>query len=215
MSYEDAASVLVHEMGFNRAEVLLALDDNAGDFEKSVQNLLAGKYKPPPYQNAGHVDIPQQEEVKKKKIYPDFMSLFRGKKHEEKSEKASAPSLYDADTSGAGGLPHLTMMPPPYQKLEREILLKDWEVQMGVKPVKSIQPEKDNSASVFSGDGFNPLPDADERCTVCFSALTLDIESIYSESKSQIISHDNKVSLCNFVFPLFPFIGLWLNAHFG
>ena len=114
--------------------------------------------------------------------------LKRGKAPDFILEDPSAPPLFcsgnvDMPSDKICGFPNfqLDVLPPPYQAVEKERKIKNWEVNMNLVYMNE-NTEQQKSKS------FSPLADKSERCPVCFNAV----------GEEKVVFHKAKV--CNLVF---------------
>jgi len=186
MSQEELIDKLVKDMGFNRAEATMALNDASGNMERAVDKLLNGDYAPPPYTptnepasteplcTGGQMNTAsEQKPPVEGGAYPsvrNFLSELTGRSTRPvfDEENPTAPPLVvdlpDIDDNRRSTalnepqLPHqLHTLPPPYEILQKETKMKSWEEEMSIEFAER--------------DFVNYTASESERCAVCFSAI--------------------------------------------
>jgi len=140
---QDSVDVLVKEMGFARGEAMMAIADCNGNIELAVENLLTGKYAPPPYS-----DI-ENERSTILNCDDVAISLAPGNRPQMVgSKKISHENYFGIDAN-----------PPPYTKVCLKSELDNWEVQS-----KATFCSLDSSYSRVGGGSF-------ARCSTCFDEI--------------------------------------------
>lgn len=178
---------LVNDMGFNRMEASMALDETAGNMNDAIKNLLAGKYAPPPYQQEyaapelvklsenNRIDNPS------KKKFSNLLADLRGKHKAPvvNNDHPTAPSIVDLPNEfNKFDLPNgVKELPPPYDIMDKTEKIKDWEKDLNVFYFDA--PNNANKVmQSFSRDGTT-----EDRCDACFNILENFEDVLYQGRK--------------------------------
>jgi len=209
MSREELISQLVTDMGFNRAEASMALDDTSGDLEKAVDKLLQGDYAPPPYTPSNGAQFQPmctntraETTVREEKsfdkpgdndLYPTMKNFLsdltgRSKRPEYDEENPSAPPLLVdlSDDRPEGMSSSFTDIRPQWQQFDTlpppyEKFEKDSKIKNWEQEMSITHPSESTDFVDFSAS-------RSERCPVCFNAVVS-----VTGGKEGIVCHRGKI----------------------
>lgn len=169
--YNSELEKLVNDMGFNRMEASMALDETAGNMNNAIKNLLAGKYAPPPYQQEyaapEFVKLSENNRIDdpSKKTFSNLLADLRGKHNAPVvNDHPTAPSIVDLPRNeffNKFNLPNgVKEMPPPYEIVYKTEKIKDWEKGLDV-----FYNANKATQSLYRGGT------TEDRCDACFNIL--------------------------------------------
>jgi len=198
MSREEMVNKLVNDLGFNRTEATMALEDTLGDVDRAIDRLLQGDYAPPPYTSTSTTSDAEGEHLTKhphtnaqneksncyssKKqetnLYPSMKNFLnalpgRSRRPEVEQEDPTAPPLL-VDLSDAG-----EQEPTPSSSSSNTV-----QQQFDTLPPPYQKFKKDNKMRDWeqemqisyyneqsgTGDFSGFSASRSERCPVCFNA---------------------------------------------
>ena len=192
-------NTLVNEMGFNRIEAQMALEEAKGNISSAIEKLTSGQYAPPPYDPIGETSpnlrgatnvssIPENNRVDNptELTFSNIWADITGKHNAPVVEdKPTAPSFFDLSNDLNQvqiQLPETAkMMPPPYQIVDKTQKVQNWEKDSNVFYFDDGQ--SNFKSSTDHGQSTSFLGNKD-RCDVCFNVL----------SSLDILSQNNKVN---------------------
>ncbi|XP_065668921.1 uncharacterized protein LOC105850927 [Hydra vulgaris] len=172
---DEKINKLTFEMGFSRAEAIMALTETNGNMDNAIENLLQQKYAPPPYSSTNvsssdkNIECPDQNSFSSE-------NLSKSSSQETNFSPDKIPFDFIKNIPAEFVLPCL---PPPYQKVDTMNKVKDWE-------------DESKLFHITENTERNPHTDISKyyqkRCNVCFNEI-LTLADDGTKHIEEIVQH--------------------------
>jgi len=205
--FRNELHMLINEMGFNRIEAEMALQESRGDVNAAIGKLTSGTYAPPPYDPVGieqtatassNISEKNRVDEPSKLTFSNLLADLKGShKAPVVEDKPTAPSFSNLSNDVNQiklELPETAReMPPPYEVVDKSHKVKAWEKEANVFYFDAPSSRSSSSASPSTGaygGGFNQFQSQSiylkqgDRCDACYSLL---------ETTEDVLTQNDKI----------------------